>query len=233
MITSSHADSMFEYIWRVNNLDVFYTNETNGGGDYLSIEFINTIESWYSKQNTILEWCSGPGFIGFGCYAFQLCNRLLLVDKNESAIQQAQKTVEKNNLQENVLCYCDDNTKKIESNIDLIIGNPPHWKNIKEAESALNIPVENNHRVLEICVDKNWDIHKNFFHDIQYKLNIDGKILLQENSKGSTVQTFQTLLEDTDLYVSASAESVMYKELGIYYIEIKKNDYMGNKRKQS
>ena len=51
---------MIEYIWRVNGLDVFYTNETNGGGDYFALEYIDAVKESTDPVEHILEWCSGP-----------------------------------------------------------------------------------------------------------------------------------------------------------------------------
>ena len=39
-----------------------------------------------------MEWCSGPGFIGYGMMACNICDRLTLLDKFEPAIKVAEKT---------------------------------------------------------------------------------------------------------------------------------------------
>ena len=87
---------MIEYIWRIDNFDVFYTNKTNGGGDYFAIEYIDITKEWYTSVDHVLEWCSGPGFIGFGMLASGLAKNVTLSDMYLPAIELAQHTKENN-----------------------------------------------------------------------------------------------------------------------------------------
>ena len=83
---------MIEYIFRVKGCDIFYTPETNGGGDYFFNEYLNIVIEQYGRVHHILEWCSGPGFIGYGMYAMNVCDHISLLDKFEPAIEVAKKT---------------------------------------------------------------------------------------------------------------------------------------------
>ena len=49
-----------EYIWRVNGSDIFYTPETNGGGDHFFSEYLDLVNQYYDRVHHIMEWCSGP-----------------------------------------------------------------------------------------------------------------------------------------------------------------------------
>ena len=84
-----------EYILRVNELDIHYTNETNGGGDHFLPEYAKVIKKWYGKVDTTLEWCAGPGFIGYGLLAAGLCNSVAFNEIFEPAIEMCKKTASK------------------------------------------------------------------------------------------------------------------------------------------
>ena len=206
---------MIEYIWRVNGLDVFYTNETNGGGDYFALEYINAVKEFYGSVEHILEWCSGPGFIGYGMYANNICNKISFLDKYQPAIEQLNKT--KNN--DNIFIYHGDTLDVIPSSnkFDIIVGNPPHWENKKDANKV--IPHDNfNDHVADILLDPNWQTHSNFFKCAKSRLADNGVIFLQQNSTGSSPDTFKPLAEQAGLKISTYAQSKMYKD--IYYLEI-------------
>ena len=83
---------MIEYIFRVKDCDIFYTPETNGGGDYFFPEYLDLVIEQYGRVHHLMEWCSGPGFIGYGMMACNICDRLTLLDKFEPAIKVAEKT---------------------------------------------------------------------------------------------------------------------------------------------
>jgi len=51
-------------------------------------------------------------------------------------------------------------------------------------------------------------------------LKKDGKILLQENTTGSNPELFSQLIKDTGLKILSTAQSVEYKPLNIYYLEV-------------
>ena len=38
-----------EYIWRVNGSDIFYTPETNGGGDHFFPEYLDLVIQYYGR----------------------------------------------------------------------------------------------------------------------------------------------------------------------------------------
>ena len=211
---------MIDYIWRVNNLDVYYTNETNGGGDLFALEYMQVVKEWYNKVDHVLEWCSGPGFIGYSFLATELCNNISFNDMYEPAIIELQKTKEQNNL-ENVSIYTGSNLDNIKNTqFDLVVGNPPHWSNIQSASNALGFDVSQYNHIKDILVDTDWNAHRSFYKNMKRLLAPQGKILLQENGSGSTPKAFEEMITEAGLKITSCADSVMYADKHIYYIEV-------------
>ena len=71
-----------------------------------------------------------------------------------------------------------------------------------------------------MLIDEDWNIHKSFFSNMKRMLKHNGKILLQENSTGSNPELWSQLLKGTGLKVYSHADSVAYKSLNIYYLEV-------------
>lgn len=213
---------MIDYIWRIDGLDVFYTNETNGGGDFFAVEYIDAVREWYPEVDHALEWCSGPGFIGYGLLASGLCKNISFNDRYMPAIEMLDRTKQHSKFIDNINVFHGDSLNCIPKNMkfDLVVGNPPHWKDSKSAGRSLNLDVEKYKHVLDILVDYDWISHKQFFKSIKTLLADNGKILLQENSFGSSPEDFKDMIDDSDLKINFTAQSKLYKDKGIYYMEI-------------
>lgn len=211
---------MIDYIWRVNGLDVFYTNETNGGGDFLALEYMQVVKEWYNKVDSVLEWCSGPGFIGYSFLATGLCDKVAFNDMYEPAIVELKKTRDYNKLEQVEIHQGStlENIKDVQ--YDLVVGNPPHWKDVESASNSLGFDVTQFKHIEDILVDKDWAAHKSFYNNVKKLLRPDGKILLQENGFGSTPKDFEKIVTDAGLKITSYAESVMYKDKQIYYLEV-------------
>lgn len=212
---------MIDYIWRVNGLDVYYTNETNGGGDYFALEYMDVVREFYGSVDNALEWCSGPGFIGYSLLATGLCKKLSLNDMYLPAIQVAEKTRLENKSFSNIVNLYHSNTlDDVNEKYDLVVGNPPHWKTADSATDSLGFDVHAHLHVLDILVDQDWNSHRSFFNNMKLLLADNGRILLQENYNGSTPEDFKEMIETAGLRISATADSKLYADKGIYYIEI-------------
>ena len=210
-----------DYILRVNDLDIFYTNETNGGGDHFFIEYTEVVSKWYGKVNNLLEWCSGPGFIGYGMLGTGICNSVSFNEIFAPAIDMCRKTATENNLDVNI--YAEENLDNVEEQFDLVVGNPPHWSTVDDAKESMQnlgslINIED--RTKQILVDEDWKAHRSFFKNMKRLLKKDGRILLQENSTGSNPKMFSELLKDTGLKILGHVDSVAYNSINIYYLEI-------------
>ena len=210
-----------DYILRVNNIDVYYTNETNGGGDHFLPEYAKVINKWYGKVDSVLEWCAGPGFIGYGLLGAGLCNSVAFNEIFEPAIEMCRKTASNNNL--DVQVYTQENLDEVTEQFDLVVGNPPHWSQKEYAVQALQSFSSANQlddRLKQVLIDEDWKIHKSFFNNMKRMLKHNGKILLQENATGSNPELWSQILQGTGLKVYSHADSVAYKSLNIYYLEV-------------
>lgn len=210
---------MIEYIWRIDNFDVFYTNKTNGGGDYFALEYIDITKEWYTSVDHVLEWCSGPGFIGFGMLASGLAKNVTLSDMYLPAIELAQYTKENNlTFTDNINIVHGKNLENVTGTFDLIVGNPPHWSTAEAAANILGFDSTQYDHIEDVLVDPNWNSHKEFFKQAKQILSENGVILLQENYTGSTPETFRLMVQQAGLKISTYTKSKMYKD--IYYLEV-------------
>ena len=212
---------MIDYIWRINNFDVFYTNETNGGGDYFALEYIDVVKEWYGTVDHVLEWCSGPGFIGYGMLASDAAKNVTLSDMYLPAVELAQQTKDNSDFPDAINVVHGRSLENVTGTFDLVVSNPPHWASTKHAADSLGINVASFKHVEDILVDVDWNSHKEFFTNVKHLLSKDGRILLQENNNGSNPKDFEQMILDAGLKITFTAQSRMYADKGIYYMEIK------------
>jgi methylase of polypeptide subunit release factors len=172
----------------LTKIKVIYTDETNGAGDLMLEDLFTTIRRLYPNRvfNHCLEWCSGPGFIGFGLLDQGICKNISLSDVYEPAKELVNQTIKENNLT-NVNFYLSNNFDNIPkgTKFDLIIGNPPWFSNDPYAV-VLTDPRRYK--------DTDWQIHQDFFNNAKDYLTKDGVILLLENVWGSGVSTFEKMI---------------------------------------
>ena len=70
---------------------------------------------------------------------------------------------------------------------NLIVSNPPHFIDQYEGDIRAH--------------DPDWRIHRNFFETVSDHLAEDGVIVLQENNRGSIVETFRPMIEQSDFEI--------------------------------
>lgn len=205
-------------IFTINDLDVLYTPDLDGGGTYIGKDFLNVLRYKYpyKKFQRCLDWCSGPGFIGFLLLANDYCRSLCLVDSNVNAINYAQQTIKNTPYQDLVTTYNISTIKNLPAveKFDLIVSNPPHFC----SEIYWQEHVHQNTK--QIYLDKNWEIHKDFFTNIKSHLSNDGIIILQESSWGCGVNTFDSFLNDSGLMVKDHYPEFTKHSYPIFYLEI-------------
>ena len=194
-------------------ITVFYTDDTEGGGQHFGQDFISKIKIKYPnrKFSKVFEWCSGPGFIGFSLLSHGICDKLCLTDLHNPALELLDQTInyQENNCSDLVSTYLlkDMGLLPAHEMFDLVVSNPPHYnKNVSQLENANRI-----------CSDINWQSHKNFFNNIKSHLMPNGIILLQENYKGSTPDSFKSFIDNSGLQITDCFNSVESK----YFLEIK------------
>lgn len=206
--------------FKINHIDVYYDSWMDGGGTWFGQEYIDIIKNCYPGRifNCCYEWCSGPGYIGFGILAHGLTQRLTLSDKYQLAIDHAvATTIRSNQLETQVNAYAGDSLAVLPDyeQFDLVVANPPHY---------LECPGDDNYQ--RIAVDINWQAHQDFFTHIGRHLADDGVILLQENQAGSLngAEDFRPFIESNNLKIKDSFRSNKFYDSNgptqIYYIEI-------------
>lgn len=200
-------------IEQYGNIKVFYNDRLNGGGNFFGQQFVPVVKKRFGKVNRLLEFCGGPGFIGFSLLAQGLCNEVVFVDINLEVIDILNKTIQENNLQTVARVYLSDGLRRlpIEEKFDLIISNPPHFR----TSQKLGL----------IGFDEDWKLHDSFYKNVDKYLNERGSILFQENYLGSDEGDFIDMIKKNGLTYS---ESFMYREeidckvATFYFIHAKK-----------
>lgn len=210
-------------IWRINEIDVFCSKETIGGGHIFGVECLHIIDKKYAKTfNNAFEWCAGAGFLGHGLLATGLTKNIVFNEIYKPAIDLLERTKIANNLNSKI--YHTHVIDDIDMQFDLVVGNPPHFVDKETALDAMRwrqMGWEIKGHMTEILVDYNWKAHKNFFSNIKNKLSKDGVILLQENKNGSTYKTFEEIIKKANLKITDIFDSPQHgHEMEIYYMEV-------------
>lgn len=196
---------------RFGDIDIRYRQELDGGGSEFGQDYISYFNArGMPRQKRIFEWCCGPAFIGFSLLGNALCETLCLADINPEAVASCRRTVRVNGLGDRVSVYQSDNLKDIPQSEkwDVVVGNPPHF--IDQYIGDLR------------AHDPDWRIHREFFATIGNFLNVGGVVVLQENNRGSTVQTFRQMIEQNGLKIvfTDGDQPTLTKASEFYYIGI-------------
>jgi 16S rRNA G966 N2-methylase RsmD len=171
-------------------VEVHYKKHLDGGGLSFGQDFIPFLKSRnMPKQARVFEWCAGPGFIGFSMLGHGLCDSLCLADINDLAVTACERTIASNHLTGRVSVFQSDNLKQVPpaERWDLVVSNPPHF-----ADEMVGRIKEHDH---------DWRLHREFFTDVGAHLNPGAVIVLQENNRGSTPETFRLMIEDAGLSI--------------------------------
>jgi hypothetical protein len=180
--------------WRhrnFNGIRVNYLHRLDGGGSAFGQGYISYLRNrGMPCQVRTFEWCAGPGFIGFSLLGARLTETLCLADINPDAVDACRRSVNDNRLAARVSVYRSDNLADIPSleKWDLVVGNPPHFPD--EYAGSL------------ILHDPGWRIHREFFSRVGAHLKPGGVIVLQENSEGSTAESFREMIEEAGLEIA-------------------------------
>lgn len=199
----------------------------DGGGTNLCNQIKETLKTKYKNRifKNCLEWCSGPGMIAYDLYSHKIVENLSLLDMNGEVLKTARQIAKDNNISDKVKTYVATSPNFLPANekFDLIVGNPPFYKNLNNDKKIVNNFVnrwdDNQRRIGE---DKDWATHIDFFKCIKNYLSDDGLIILVEAKEASTVDTFKPMIDQGGLKIIDSYPS--YDNLGIYAIEITHNE---------
>jgi methylase of polypeptide subunit release factors len=192
-------------------IEIRYRPEHDGGGTAFGQDYIPFLRALgMPKQQRVFEWCCGPGFIGFSLLGNGLCESLCLADINSAVIASCHRTISANGLGDRAAAYQSDNLKKIppDEKWNLVVGNPPHFIDQHEAEIRAH--------------DPGWQVHREFFATVSNFLAKDGVIVLQENNRGSTVDSFRKMIAASglDIVFTSGDSPTLTQKSAIYYIGI-------------
>jgi len=169
---------------------VHYKDHLDGGGTSFGQDFIPFLQSRrIPQQARVFEWCAGPGFIGFSLLGHGLCDTLCLADINGQAVEACRRTIRDNGLGDRAAVYHCDNLIGMPQTErwDLVVSNPPHFVDDFVGELKEH--------------DAEWRAHRAFFAAVGPFLKSGGVIVLQENTRGSTVESFREMVERSGLSI--------------------------------
>jgi hypothetical protein len=168
---------------------VCWRPELDGGGRTFGQDFLPLVRALIGPVSRLMEFCAGPGFIGFSLLAHGLCESLVLADVNPAAVTVAQETVRRNRLEDRVRIYLSDGLAGVsdQERVDLVVANPPHF-----ARSPTGVPSL-------LSDDPGWQLHRVFYREIGRFLAPGASVLMQENSEGSRPEDFWPMIEDARL----------------------------------
>lgn len=183
---------------------VDFMGEMNGGGHYAGKHFTDIIHKFYPNRHfkNCLEWCSGPGFIGFELLSHNLCSELSFMDIYKPALNCIVETIQNNQLSDTINLY---NIGKLadlpEKKYDLVVGNPPWHKKIPDNDQ------DKDYHFMRRNVDEGLIIHKEFFDNISNFLNTGAIVIISATDKkitdndnyGVTMHDFYSLAKNTSL----------------------------------
>jgi predicted RNA methylase len=175
---------------RFGGVRVHYMKHLDGGGSGFGQEYIPYLkERGMPRQARVYEWCAGPAFIGFALLGHGLAETLCLADINPQAVEACRRTIADNGLAGRVTVYHSDSLKSIppSEQWDLVVSNPPHF---------IDDPMRDirGH-------DPDWHLHRAFYAGVSRHLKPGGVIVLQENNRGSTAETFRAMSEQAGLRI--------------------------------
>jgi len=196
---------------------VSYQSCEDGGGTWFGQEYVRELQRYDRQFDRCLEWCSGPGFIGFALLAYGICRNLTLVDRYAPSAASVADTLRRNQCADRAKFYNLDRISSLPEfeQFDLVVANPPHY---------LTCPGDDNYQ--RIAVDRDWQAHEEFYANIGSHLNTGAVILMQENQAGSLAgpAEFMPMIERNGLQITAYWTSAGYFDRSgptqIYYMEI-------------
>jgi hypothetical protein len=167
--------------WRCGGLRVHYRARLDGGGRQFAPEFAQVLrarpESAGRRFEHAFEWCSGPGFLGFGLLDAGICERLTLADINEEAVACVRRTIRANGLEDRVTVHRSDNLHQLPAGLrfDLVVGNPPNYCQLNPAH-----PLYSTYREDLRPNDPEWRVHRDFYRHVRRHLQPGALLLIDE-----------------------------------------------------
>lgn len=165
---SQRLEAIGDRLWmqsKIGDVCVWHTAfpPLDGGGSSQAGSFLKVLKPLLGQEprEHCLEWCSGPGFLGFSVLNRGLCRKLVLADINPRVGPGIERTIAENGLEGSVSYFISDNLRQVPRSLtfDLVLGNPP-WA-YRKIEGLANPLIPN---------DPGWKIHREFFSTVGERL---------------------------------------------------------------
>jgi predicted RNA methylase len=166
-------------------LAVFDRPEQHRGGMAFGRDFPRVLnELGVERRERLLEFCSGPGYIGYSLLAAGWCETLALSDIDSEAIATARHTAAFNGLEDRVTAYVSDALDQIPhvERWDLVVANPPHF--LPDPARPEDIQV----------FDRDWSLHRRFYGSVTRHMRPGGLVIVAENRAGSDPDRFEEMI---------------------------------------
>jgi hypothetical protein len=176
-------------------IKIKYHPSMEGGGIYRSPIFIEVLSLIAPNRifNHCLEWCSGPGFIGFSLLGKGLCKQLDLADIWQPSLTAANAVTAPCNVDTwHIRNLCDIQPPRM---YDLIVANPPWWPG--------NLLYHQHNR---LGADPGLATLKKFLLDAKNYLTSDGLIVLSQGQTYTGPKDILNALADTGLELTQVLE---------------------------
>jgi methylase of polypeptide subunit release factors len=198
-------------IVNLGGIDVCFTEELDGGGARYGQDYVPFVTRELGRQGRAFEWCAGPGFIGFSLLGHGLVESLCLADLNPAAVEACRETIRRNGLDGVVDVYESDCLDGIAASErwDLVVGNPPH-----SGSDEVRLEIKRPPMVYQ---DVGWQLHERFYATVGAHLAPGGNVVIQENLKFSSPETFQPMVDRNGLRFVESALCETPEGNSLYY----------------
>ena len=167
-----------------------YHQLLEGGGINQRRDFLYVIsKAGKPSYKNALEWCSGPGIIGYELLGYNKTEKINFMDCYKPAIENCLETADRNNVRGRVTVHLTDKVTNLQNTekFDLVVGNPPHsfdydeWARNQLTEERPTPEYFNDwENQIRIDVDKDMHIHKEFLDNIRDKVTDDCDIFISE-----------------------------------------------------
>ena len=168
------------------NFYVYYKGEHNGGGP-LFIKYIFGTDEFLEEHKdckSVLELCSGPGFIGWYLYKNLKMDSAHFLDIHKPVGDDLKITSEENN--EELNFYHSDGFKNYNGpKVDLIVMNPPFFYTEEQFEhhkKHMGLTDEEKIKTSKrIILDLDFKLHQNMIENFEKHLTDNGRIVFLED----------------------------------------------------
>jgi len=204
-------DASLQPVVFYGGLAVFHRPGLHGGGLAFGQDFTRVLlELGQGRCETLFEFCSGPGYIGYSLLANGFCDRLTLADVNPAAVEAAAFTARHNGIEHRVSVYVSDGLRQIpaDERWDLVVGNPPHFLPKTGADDSL------------LMFDPDWSVHRDFYSSVARFLKPGATVVLVETREGSSPEIFGPMIESGGgrIIAAVPGTDLSGRENGYYYL---------------